>query len=82
MVFDHKVTVERSDEYELRKLVSRLDLWCNQHYGLPSLTGLWHRNRQRFYWRKGPNRRTPKIYYTIYNFKESEYAFEFKLTNI
>lgn len=82
MSFEHTVTVERDDEYKLRKLVSTLDLWCSQHYGLPSLNGLWHRNRHRFYSRKGQTKRDPKIYYTIYNFKEAEYAFEFKLAHM
>lgn len=82
MPLDYKVTVERTDNNELTRLVRRLDVWCVQHLGLPGLDNLWHRNKNRFYVRKGQKRSDPKIYWTIYSFKEPEHAFEFKLANL
>ena len=77
----YTVTIERADNMELEKLVKFLDVWCMQHYGRPGPSNLWNRNRNRLYDKKMPKKRG-KIYHTIYSFKESEYAFEFKLSNM
>ena len=78
----YKVTIERIDQYELSDLIKHLDVWCMQHWGRPGLDGLWNRNRNRLYHKKGPKRSSPITYFTIYSFKESEYAFEFKLSHM
>lgn len=75
------VVIERTDKYELQKLVKKLDLWCIQHWGFPGPDNLWNRNRARFYERPGCGRR-PRVYYTVYKFKEAEYVFEFKLAHM
>jgi hypothetical protein len=77
----YTVTVERTDEYELGKLVKQLDVWCMQRWGRPGPDQLWSRNRNRFYTKRG-SRREPKRYYTIYSFRDQAAAFEFKLAHI
>lgn len=82
MPLDHKVTIERTDHHELSNLVQQLDVWCMQRWGRPSVEGPWNRNRNRLYEKRGPKRNSPRIYFTIYSFKELEYAFEFKLLHM
>ena len=77
----YTVIIERTDYGDLYDLAKALDVWCMQHYGRPGPSNLWNRNRNRLYDKKGPTRYS-KIYYTIYSFKEPEYAFEFKLSNM
>lgn len=79
--FKHNVTVERTDRSELQRLVKQLDVWCIQHWGFPGPNNFWHRNRNRFYERRG-SRWQPRIYYTVYSFKDAGHAFEFKLAHM
>lgn len=82
MALEHTVTIERTSSHELREFVKHLDVWCMQRWGRPGPDNAWNRNRQRFYEKKGPKRNSPRIYFTIYSFKELEYAFEFKLIHM